>query len=73
MGVAIFEFISVPLLNRRLCNYTRCRQVATGLGALRLHYLLLIDRTSMERSSPLVIPVLGEPGVKRGLPKPLLV
>lgn len=32
-----------------------------------------IERTPMERKSPLVIPGLGEPGVKRGVPKPLPV
>lgn len=28
-----------------------------------------IFRTSMEKKAPLVIPGLGEPGVKRGVPK----
>jgi hypothetical protein len=32
-----------------------------------------IGRTAMERRAPLVIPGLGEPGVKRGVPKPLPV
>lgn len=32
-----------------------------------------IGRTPMERRAPLVIPGLGEPGVKRGVPKPLPV
>jgi hypothetical protein len=32
-----------------------------------------IGRTPMERKAPLVIPGLGEPGVKRGVPKPLPV
>lgn len=32
-----------------------------------------IGRTPMEKRAPLVIPGLGEPGVKRGVPKPLPV
>jgi hypothetical protein len=32
-----------------------------------------IGRTPQERRAPLVIPGLGEPGVKRGVPKPLPV
>ncbi|KAI1545163.1 hypothetical protein PtrSN002B_007351 [Pyrenophora tritici-repentis] len=32
-----------------------------------------VGRTPIERRAPLVIPGLGEPGVKRGVPKPLLV
>jgi hypothetical protein len=30
-----------------------------------------IGRTPMEKRAPLVIPGLGEPGVKRGVPKPI--
>jgi hypothetical protein len=30
-----------------------------------------IGRTGMEKRAPLVIPGLGEPGVKRGVPKPI--
>lgn len=33
--------------------------------------LFPIGRTPHEKSQPLVIPGLGEPGVKRGVPKPL--
>jgi hypothetical protein len=32
-----------------------------------------IGRTRMEKRQPLVIPGLGEPGVKRGVPKPMPV
>ncbi|KAI4599274.1 hypothetical protein KJ359_002233 [Pestalotiopsis sp. 9143b] len=32
--------------------------------------LFVIGRTPMERRAPLLIPGLGEPGVKRGVPKP---
>lgn len=30
-----------------------------------------IGRTPMEKRAPFVIPGLGEPGVKRGVPKPM--
>ena len=30
-----------------------------------------IGRTAQEKRAPLVIPGLGEPGVKRGVPKPI--
>lgn len=32
-----------------------------------------IGRVPMERRAPFVIPGLGEPGVKRGVPKPMAV
>lgn len=40
IGAAFFKFASVPLLNRRLCNYGRCRHNSNGTGALRFQYFL---------------------------------
>ncbi|KAF2748043.1 hypothetical protein M011DRAFT_518766 [Sporormia fimetaria CBS 119925] len=45
---------------------------AYGPGG-RISRIFWIGRTKKERRAPMVIPGLGEPGVKRGVPKPMPV
>ena len=38
IGAAFYKFTSVPLLNRRTCNYGHCRQTSNGTGSLHFRY-----------------------------------
>jgi len=38
IGAAFYKFTSVPLLDRRTCNYGHCRQTSNGTGSLQFRY-----------------------------------